>query len=70
MNPKITWYIRSAIAICYILIAICVLLLREQFVNDFPSWMPWGMAALLIGYGLFRMYRAYEVYQEDENSEK
>ncbi|MEY4905436.1 MAG: hypothetical protein RLZZ292_3251 [Bacteroidota bacterium] len=69
MNPKITWYIRTAVGVCYILIAVCILLMRSVFVDDYPSWSPWAMAAILIGYGLFRIYRSYEIYQENEESE-
>ncbi|MBP6660225.1 MAG: hypothetical protein KA174_06055 [Chitinophagales bacterium] len=60
-NPG--FILRIAIAVAYILIGISVFLIKN--VSIFSSdILKYAFAALLISYGIFRAYRAFQLYKE------
>lgn len=62
-NPGIV--IRFAIAIGYVLLSILILI--SPFVKTILSDnMKYLFSALLFAYGIFRCYRAYQLYKEIE----
>ncbi len=56
--------LRIAIAIGYVLIGAAALFLKN--LNLFSSdTLKYGFGILLISYGIFRMYRAFQMYKEE-----
>ncbi len=56
MNFNILFLFRLFIALCFIVLAGCVLYFQDY--TWLVDWQAYGFAGLLFIYGLFRVYRA------------
>lgn len=58
-----TFFMYAALATLYIVIGGAVLLFQKYW-RDFPTGMKIAFGVLCMVYGLFRLYRAFEIYRE------
>ena len=61
-NPG--FVLRIAIAIAYILIGISLFFIKNLTIFSSDT-LKYVFAFLLISYGIFRVYRAFQLYKED-----
>lgn len=58
-----TFLMYASLGVLYIFIGAAILLF-QQYWRDFPFSVKLAFSILCILYGLFRLYRAYEIYRE------
>lgn len=58
MTPKFVFYLRIFMALCFIAMAGCTIYFKDK--TQLSDTQTYLFAALLLVYGIFRIYRAYK----------